>query len=53
MPSSVILRSRTQGLMMNHHSAMGKPIQTTTAFKMSGIFMYSGGSEGPPGTRSK
>ena len=53
MPSSVILRSRTQGRMMKYHRANGRPIQSTMAFAISGIFMYIGGSLGPAGTRSK
>ena len=39
--------------MMNHQRANGRPIHSTMAFAISGIFMYIGGSLGPAGTRSK
>ena len=38
---------------MKYHRANGRPIQSTMAFAISGIFMYIGGSLGPAGTRSK
>ncbi|BBY69815.1 hypothetical protein MINTM005_01370 [Mycobacterium intracellulare] len=53
MPSNVIRRSRRHGLMKNHHTTTGSAIHNTTAFAISGTFMYIGGSLGPDGTRSK
>ena len=53
MPSSVIRLSRTQGRMRKNQRANGRPIQSTTALAISGIFMYIGGSLGPPATGSK
>ena len=38
---------------MNHQRATGRPTQSTIAFAMRGVFMYIGGSLGPPGTLSK
>ncbi len=53
MPSSVMRFSRTQGRMMKNQRANGRPIQSTAALAINGIFMYSGGSLGPPATDSK
>ena len=53
MPSSVILRSRRQGRTMNHQMAIGKPTHMRTELNVRKAFMNIGGSDGPPGTRSK
>ena len=39
--------------MKKNQMANGRADPETTAFAMSGIFMYNGGSVGPAGTRSK